>query len=127
MTRLFVVVAAIALFVTPALAAEKAAKPAAKPAAAAKAVGSCDHSANGACREYSSFAALRTEADEKKVCDLAGGTWKSKEACPTAKLLGSCAQGNEIQKWYDAGGNKGTKPAVVKDACDALGGKFTAP
>jgi hypothetical protein len=126
------VISLFSLLCATAFAAEKkGTKPMAKEAskAAVKVVGSCDESASkGSCIEYAKFTGARTEADEKDVCDKLGGAWKSKKPCPTANLLGSCAQEEgEIQKWYDAGGNKGLKPADAKEACEALGGKFTTP
>jgi len=97
------------------------------PAAAGKAAGCCDDSkTKGACREYAKFG-VRTEKDEQGVCEKLGGAWKSKEACPQENRLGACVRENETQVWYNAGGNKGGKPATVKDACDAMTGKFVAP
>ncbi len=107
---------------------EAAALAAQGPVTRTKAAGACDSAkTKGACREYPSFG-LRTEEEEKKVCELTQGTWVSGQGCPEQNQIGACVDPNtnQVQRWYDAGGNKGSSAAKVKEACEATGGRLVA-
>lgn len=99
------------------------------PVSRTKAAGACDSAKpKGSCREFPSFGA-RTEKDEQKVCEAGQGTWVSGEGCPVHGQIGACVEKatKQVQRWYDAGGNKGMSAAQAKDACSAMGGTFAGP